>query len=107
MRLWKCYAVTAVLIFPVMASADPCPAPPPPFTDIATTDSFCTNAEWLKNRGISLGCGGTDYCPNDFVLRSQMALFMNRLGVTLSPAVTLTQGAAGSLEVSIPKAFTA
>lgn len=98
MRPWKCYAATAVLIFPVMVSADPCPAPPSPFTDIATSDSFCTNAEWLKNRGITLGCVGTNYCPNDYVLRSQMALFMNRLGVTLSPSVTLTQGSSSSLE---------
>lgn len=52
----------------------------PPFTDVPAGSFFCTNVEWLKNRAITGGCTDTTYCPNDFVLRSQMAAFLNRLG---------------------------
>ena len=34
----------------------------------------------MKNRGITLGCTATLYCPNDYVTRLQMAAFMYRLG---------------------------
>ncbi len=27
--------------------------------------NYCTNTEWLKNRNVTLGCVGTNYCPND------------------------------------------
>ncbi|MGH6785072.1 MAG: tail fiber domain-containing protein, partial [Sphingomicrobium sp.] len=35
---------------------------------------------WLKNRAITLGCSPTQYCPNQFVYRYEMALFLYRLG---------------------------
>lgn len=58
------------------------------FTDVLDPASYCTSAEWLKNRGITLGCtNSTVFCPNDVVTRASMALFMNRLGVALSPTV--------------------
>ena len=55
------------------------------FSDVTGADSFCNSAEWLKNRGITLGCTATDYCPNNNVTRAQMALFMQRLGDTIAP----------------------
>ena len=55
------------------------------FSDVTGADSFCNAAEWLKNRGITLGCTATDYCPNNNVTRAQMALFMQRLGDTIAP----------------------
>ena len=63
------------------------------FTDVAGTDAFCPNVDWLRNRKVTLGCGdGTTYCPNDYVTRLQMAAFMNRLGVGFTPIVlTATQ----------------
>ena len=63
------------------------------FTDLTDTNTFCPNVDWLKNRKVTLGCGnGTTYCPNDYVTRLQMAAFMNRLGVALTPFVlTATQ----------------
>ena len=50
------------------------------FGDVFVTDSFCTAATWMKTRGITLGCPGGNYCPQDPVTRAQMALFMYRLG---------------------------
>jgi len=64
------------------SSAAPCAG----FTDVSDTGAFCPNVEWLKNRGVTLGCtSATLYCPNDDVSRLSMALFMNRLGTALTP----------------------
>lgn len=63
------------------------------FTDVFTTDSFCPAVQWLRNRGITTGCTLTAYCPSNNVTRAQMALFMNRLGIALTPRlVNLQQG---------------
>ncbi len=80
MRIKTVYAVAALVVSfgATDAFAAAC-AGAPPFTDVLSTDSFCTNVEWIKNRQITLGCFGTLYCPNDTVTRAQMALFMNRL----------------------------
>jgi hypothetical protein len=66
------------------------------FTDVEGVPAeapFCNNIEWLKNRSITLGCGGTDYCPAANVRRDAMAAFMNRLGAALSPTVVVVDGA--------------
>ncbi|HEX4882881.1 MAG TPA: S-layer homology domain-containing protein [Casimicrobiaceae bacterium] len=55
------------------------------FTDVQASDSFCNAVQWLKNRAITSGCTATAYCPNSDVTRAQMALFLNRLGVALTP----------------------
>jgi hypothetical protein len=62
-----------------------------PFDDIAQNDPICSNTEWLKNRGVTLGCTTNLYCPLDNVSRAQMALFMNRLAIALVPSVNLTE----------------
>ena len=58
------------------------------FSDVFPADSFCNSVEWLKNRAITLGCGGGNYCPGDVVLRSSMSLYLERIGTALAP-VTL------------------
>ena len=57
------------------------------FGDVTPADSYCNSTDWLRNRGITLGCGASIYCPNDVVTRWQMALFMQRLGDAISPAI--------------------
>ena len=76
------------------SSAAPCAG----FTDVLDTDTFCPSVEWLKNRAITLGCGGPSFCPNDFVTRWQMALFMDRLGTALTPAVAVFQDGGGPID---------
>lgn len=54
---------------------------PPPaagiFADVPPSDSFAPWIEELYHRGVVAGCGdGTTYCPNDPVLRQQMAVFL-------------------------------
>jgi hypothetical protein len=79
-------ALLAVVAAPAWAA--PCAG----FVDVQDTDQFCANIQWIKNRGITLGCnvGGTLYCPLQATDRGQMAAFLNRLGNTLTPTI-LTQ----------------
>ena len=75
---------------PGVASAQGCVG----FGDIGAGDPFCPNVEWVKNRGVTLGCGdGSNYCPTDPVTRLQMAIFMNRLGTALTPGLLYGQDA--------------
>jgi hypothetical protein len=50
---------------------------PPGFLD--TVDSiFAADIEWLRQEGITLGCGPSVFCPDEFVTRGQMAAFLTR-----------------------------
>ncbi len=75
-------APNAVQTFTLIVTA-PCGG----FNDVTTVDSFCNSTEWLKNRGVTLGCTAASYCPAGNVTRAQMALFMQRLGDAIAPAV--------------------
>jgi len=57
------------------------PAFIPPFCTHAFPDVPCSNpfASWIEQLaadGITTGCGGGNYCPDDPVLRQQMAVFL-------------------------------
>jgi hypothetical protein len=91
MRCAKQLAASALLFVPTIASADPCTGTSP-FADVLASASYCTETEWLKNRNVTTGCGGTNFCPHDFVTRGQMALFLKRLGdVLITPAVAKSE----------------
>jgi len=92
-------ALAAVLL-PHAAAASSCLGPSP-FDDIAQSDSICSNAEWLKNRGVTLGCTTNLYCPLDNVSRAQMALFMNRLAVALVPSVNVTSDTETNVDLDV------
>ncbi len=56
---------------------------PPPasgtrFTDVSQASFGAAFIEQLALEGITSGCGGTNYCPNSPVTRSQMAVFLLR-----------------------------
>jgi len=55
------------------------------FNDLAGSDPFCPNVQWLYNRSITLGCDNVNYCPGLSVIRLQMAAFMNRDGTAMTP----------------------
>lgn len=66
-----------------VALAPAAPPPPPPVnTFIDDDDHFAENAiEWLAAEGITVGCNPPDHdkcCPNDFVSRGEMAVFLAR-----------------------------
>jgi hypothetical protein len=50
------------------------------FDDVPTGSTFHTNISNIYNRGLTTtGCGGGNYCPDDPVLRGQMAGFLDRI----------------------------
>ncbi len=59
-------------------AATPAAAGPPlAFNDIYGSP-FIPDITWVKDRGITLGCGGGNYCPAASVTRGQMASFIAR-----------------------------
>jgi hypothetical protein len=84
-RLVQLAAAFALIASSGSASAAPCAG----FQDLDDSSAFCANVAWLKNRAITLGCTTVPvpaYCPDDKVLRSSMAAFLNRLANALTPA---------------------
>jgi len=49
-----------------------------PFSDIPTDYWACKYIKRLFELGITQGCGGDNYCPNDTVTRAQMVAFLVR-----------------------------
>ena len=59
----------------------------PMFTDVPVSSPFCPWITELANRGVVAGCGGSNYCPTQSVVRDAMAVFVLRtLDSTLNPA---------------------
>jgi hypothetical protein len=53
------------------------PAPATPtFNDVPTSDPGFQYIEALVASGITAGCGGGNYCPDSFLTRRQMAVFI-------------------------------
>jgi hypothetical protein len=48
------------------------------FNDVPTSHWAFQFIEALADSGITIGCGGSNYCPEDFVTRAQMATFLSR-----------------------------
>ena len=63
------------------------------FSDVAGGDSACNSIEWVRNRGVTLGCIPGQYCPQDGVNRASMALFQHRLALAITPVIGMTQRA--------------
>ncbi len=69
---------------------------PPPatgnvFDDVGAADFAAAFIEQLFADGITGGCGGGNYCPNDNVTRAQMAVFLLRAkyGADYSPPAAI------------------
>ena len=74
------------------------------FVDVSAGHPLCGNVTWLKNRGVTLGCGsGTTFCPDAAVTRVQMAAFMNRTGNVLAPRVEWVEQAGNALMLDSEK----
>jgi S-layer homology domain len=61
------------------------------FNDLPVGSLFYTEIGKLSARNVTLGCGGGNYCPNDPVLREQMAAFIIRALGDLNPPIPPTQ----------------
>ncbi|MGH2603421.1 MAG: PQQ-dependent sugar dehydrogenase, partial [Dehalococcoidia bacterium] len=49
----------------------------PPFSDI-TNSQFYYDIKWAASTGVTSGCGGSRFCPDQAVTREQMASFLAR-----------------------------
>ena len=66
-------------VFLLKAKLGLCYLPPPcagTFPDVPCPSTFAAWIEDLAARGITGGCGGGNYCPNNPVRRDQMAVFL-------------------------------
>jgi S-layer homology domain len=61
-----------ILALPVAVSASH------QFSDVPTSSTYHTSVSRLVGAGLTGGCGGGKYCPNNAVTRGQMAAFLNR-----------------------------
>lgn len=52
------------------------------FTDVPDSNIFHDDIVWMADNGITRGCGGDEFCPEDEVTREQMAAFMRRFHAT-------------------------
>jgi hypothetical protein len=55
------------------------------FGDVPNGDAFCGFIERLEDDGITGGCGGGNFCPNNPVTRAQMAVFLVAAPAPLNP----------------------
>jgi RHS repeat-associated protein/uncharacterized repeat protein (TIGR01451 family) len=62
-----------------------------PFNDVPETHPFYTFISKLSARGITLGCGGGNYCPGLAVTRDQMAAFIIRALGDFNPPAPASQ----------------
>ncbi len=70
----------AVFIERAMGNFSPNPSPSGMFTDLSPADPFTPFIEQLSNDGITSGCSASPlrYCPQAFVTRGEMAVFLDR-----------------------------
>jgi len=97
-------------VFVLKAKEGPFFVPPPAtgiFHDVPASDPFAPWIEELFRRGVVAGCGtpgGPNYCPDDPVLRDQMAVFLLR---TLEGAAYVPPACSGIFDdVECPGLFT-
>lgn len=61
------------------------------FDDVAVGSLFYEEIEKLSARGVTLGCGNGNFCPNDPVPREQMAAFIMRARGEFDPPTPASQ----------------
>jgi hypothetical protein len=69
-------------VFLLVAADPPGYSPPacvtPAFADVPCSSGFASWINELAARGVTVGCGGGNYCPTAAVTRGQMAVFLLR-----------------------------
>jgi hypothetical protein len=61
------------------------------FVDVPSSDPFYSDIGKLSARGVTLGCGNGNYCPNAPVTREQMAAFILRAKGEFNPPTPASQ----------------
>jgi hypothetical protein len=69
------------------------------FPDVATGAYYHSSVSWLVDRGVTSGCGGGKYCPNNNVTRGQMAVFLEKTGDVFTPVRRNQNGSVGAIDL--------
>lgn len=87
----------------------PCTPGQNPFVDVPDGSTFCTEALWMRNALVTVGCAsGTTYCGADPVSRGQMALFMKRLARAVTPDIVhASSSQSGDIDTGLATCTTA
>jgi len=59
------------------------------FADVPTNHQFHSDISWLADSGVTTGCGGGNFCPEDNVTRGQMAAFLHRYNLEFGSGETI------------------
>jgi S-layer homology domain len=65
------------------------------FTDVPRSNAFYQKIETLLHKGITSGCSPTEYCPDQSVLRGQLAAFVAKGIAGTIPTVVPPSGTVG------------
>jgi RHS repeat-associated protein len=58
------------------------------FTDVPPSHPYAAEIEAMKMSGVTAGCGGGQYCPDSYVTRAQMAIFLLAAKAISPPSCT-------------------
>jgi hypothetical protein len=74
-------------MLPLIAGNTACMVTAGSFADVPPSSSFFDYVQAVSARGITSGCGGTNYCPDASITRAQMAVFLlkAKLGSAYTP----------------------
>ena len=78
----------AIGTVPGMGGYDCSPGGTSVFLDVPPGDSGCASIHFIAGQQITVGCGGSFYCPASFVDRWQMAVFLTKAMVGDNPVPT-------------------
>ncbi len=66
----------AVFVWKALHGSEPPPACEGIFADVPCPSQFADYIEGIAAEGITAGCGGGDYCPDQSITNAQMAVFL-------------------------------
>ena len=69
-------AQMSVFVWRALNGDEPPPACTPIFTDVACPSQYADYIGAIYAAGITAGCGGGNYCPNESITNAQMAVFL-------------------------------
>jgi hypothetical protein len=68
------------------------------FSDVSPTSVHAPGIGFVADTGVTVGCGGTRFCPEDPVTRAQMATFMHRLSGNAETPPSVNAASLGGMD---------